>query len=156
MKYLGIDFGEKKIGLAVSDKKGLLSMPLKILNNDKNVWENFEKVLKEEKIEEVIFGKSLNFKGKPNKVNILIEEFSKDFEERFFKSRKEKDLEFNGKVHFENEIFTSIEAKWGIEKDIRRMDTKNKKGNRKSKKEDNIDHKAASMILKTFLEKNKN
>jgi RNase H-fold protein (predicted Holliday junction resolvase) len=33
------------------------------------------------------------------------------------------------------------------------MDIKNKKGNRKSKKEGRVDHKAASMILKTFLER---
>ncbi len=153
MKYLGIDFGEKNIGLAVSDKKGFLAMPLKILNNDKKIWENFEKVLREEKIEEVVFGKSLDFKGKPNSVNTLIEKFSKEFYNKFFKDRKKKDLKFNGKIYFENEIFTSIEAKWGIEKDIRRIDIKNKKGNRKSKKENNIDHKAASMILKTFLER---
>lgn len=155
MKYLAVDFGEKNIGLAISDSAGKVSLPLKILDNNSEIWDNFEKILKEEKIEEVVFGKSLDLSGKPNRVNSLIEKFSKEFKKKFFDNYKKDILNFNGNIHFENEIFTSMEAKWGIEKSIRRVDVKNKKGNRKSKKESKIDHKAAAMILKTFLEKNK-
>jgi len=150
MKHLGIDFGEKKIGLAISDSAGTIAMPFKIINNNglDEVIEKINNIIEKEKISVIVIGKSLDFKGKENNINVLINNFVDNF--------KKKYPLFENKIYFENEIFTSISAKWGIEKPIRRMDVKNKKGNRKNKKEEKIDHKAAMMILKSFLERQKN
>jgi len=150
MKHLGIDFGEKKIGLAISDSAGTIAMPFKIIDNNglDEVIEKINNIIEKEKISVIVIGKSLDFKGKENNINVLINNFVDNF--------KKKYPLFENKIYFENEIFTSISAKWGIEKPIRRMDIKNKKGNRKNKKEERIDHKAAMMILKSFLERQKN
>jgi len=150
MKHLGIDFGEKKIGLAISDSAGTIAMPFKIIDNNglDEVIEKINNIIEKEKISVIVIGKSLDFKGKENNINVLINNFVDNF--------KKKYPLFENKIYFENEIFTSISAKWGIEKPIRRMDVKNKKGNRKNKKEERIDHKAAMMILKSFLERQKN
>ena len=150
MKHLGIDFGEKKIGLAISDSAGTIAMPFKIIDNNglDKVIEKINNIIEKEKISVIVIGKSLDFKGKENNINVLINNFVDNF--------KKKYPLFENKIYFENEIFTSISAKWGIEKPIRRMDVKNKKGNRKNKKEEKIDHKAAMMILKSFLERQKN
>lgn len=150
MKHLGIDFGEKKIGLAISNSSGTIALPFKIIDNNglDEVIEKINNIIEKEKISVIVIGKSLDFKGKENNINVLINNFVDNF--------KKKYPLFENKIYFENEIFTSISAKWGIEKPIRRMDIKNKKGNRKNKKEERIDHKAAMMILKSFLERQKN
>lgn len=53
MKYLGIDFGKKKIGLALAEAG--LAEPYQIIENGK--WElEIKKICEEEKIEKIIIG----------------------------------------------------------------------------------------------------
>lgn len=56
MKYLGIDFGLRRIGLATSE--GSISAPLKILEvkNFHDGLEKIEEVIKKEGIEKIIIG----------------------------------------------------------------------------------------------------
>ena len=75
MKYLGVDFGEKKIGLARSDSQGQMAFPLKIIKNDEKLVETFFEILEEEKIEKIIFGKSLNYQMKENLIHRKLERF---------------------------------------------------------------------------------
>ena len=59
MKYLGIDYGEKFIGLALADTMTNVSMPLEIIRNHE-MEESIEKlleVIEEYKIERVVIGK---------------------------------------------------------------------------------------------------
>lgn len=53
MKYLGIDFGKRKIGLAISE--GILAEPYRITDNGN--WEMvIKKICGEEKIEKIVIG----------------------------------------------------------------------------------------------------
>ena len=56
MRYLGIDYGLKKMGLAVSE--GTLAAPLRVvsLNSLKDALEKARRVIKEQAIDEVIVG----------------------------------------------------------------------------------------------------
>jgi len=56
MRILGIDYGRRKIGLAIAD--GPLAEPLKILryNDIKILSEELEKIINKEKIEKVVVG----------------------------------------------------------------------------------------------------
>ena len=58
MKYLGIDYGRRKIGLAVSD--GKLAEPLKVIRYKDLIVsiEQIKNVIKREKIEKVVVGMS--------------------------------------------------------------------------------------------------
>ncbi len=140
MKYLAIDYGKKNIGLAISDSKSVVAMPYAILQNSNNFLNQLKEIIQKEQIEAIVFGESKNFLGQDNYINLEIKKKAEEVKE-----------EFSLPVHFINEVFTSMESKWGIEKNIRRT----QKNNRKSKKEQRIDDKAATMILKTFLEKKK-
>ena len=113
MKYLGVDFGEKNIGLSKSDSFGKISFAFKILNNDKNLKKNFLKILETEKIKKIIFGKSLNFQMKKNKINQKMELFLQEIKPIL----KKKKISWD----FENEFFTSMEAKQIQIKNLRRF-----------------------------------
>ncbi|MFA4833896.1 MAG: Holliday junction resolvase RuvX [Patescibacteria group bacterium] len=54
-KYLGIDWGEKRIGLALGDSETKLATPHKTVGDIKEIL----KVIKEEKINMVVVGKPL-------------------------------------------------------------------------------------------------
>jgi putative Holliday junction resolvase len=99
MKYLGVDYGKRNIGLAISDSSGSVAMPFGVFENNKNFEQNFKKIVSEEGIEEVVMGKSLNLRGQNNLIQKDIERF------KIF-------IETLGlKVNFINEVFTSMESK---------------------------------------------
>lgn len=141
IKYLGVDFGEKNIGLAKSDSMGQMAFPLIILNNDKNIIENFLKILDDEKIEKIIFGKSLNYQMEENLIHSKLEKFIQQIE-------KKRKIEYE----FENEVLTSMEARRGQSKNERRFQKEDRQKNKINKKK-NIDDSAAALILKSYLDK---
>ena len=76
MKVLGIDYGEKKVGLSLS--AGSLALPWKILNNFKSNQELIEeiiKIIKQEKIEIVVVGMPLSLQGKLSVQTKVVKEF---------------------------------------------------------------------------------
>jgi putative Holliday junction resolvase len=58
MNYLGIDYGRKKIGLAIGDFRSEFCEPYVVLrvNNEKDAVDKINKVVKEEKVMKVILG----------------------------------------------------------------------------------------------------
>lgn len=67
MKYLGIDYGTKKAGLAVSD--GKLADPLMVLRfeNEEELLKKINNIVQKEKIEKVVVGVSENEMGERSK-----------------------------------------------------------------------------------------
>jgi putative transcription antitermination factor YqgF len=139
MKYLAVDYGKKNIGLAISDSEGRVAMPFGIFENNEKFRERFKEIISENFIDEIILGESKNLNGDNNLIQGEINNFANFIED------------LGLKIHFVNEVFTSMEAKWGLEKNIRRPDKKS----RKKIKTERIDDRAAVMILKTFLESKK-
>lgn len=66
MKYLGIDYGDSKIGLALGDSESGLALPYKIIKNNgfNNLLAELFKIIEKEKIEKVIVGLPINTQGK--------------------------------------------------------------------------------------------
>lgn len=64
MKLLGIDYGTKRIGLAVGDTDSKIASPIKTLSFDESFWSNLKSIVREERIEKIIVGmpKSLGVK----------------------------------------------------------------------------------------------
>lgn len=124
MRFLGIDYGKKRVGLALSDSNNNFSIPFDVLPNDKNLKEKIKKICEDNSVSEIVMGESSDFSGKANPImeDILI-----------FKDYLEGTL--NIKVHLEPEFLTSVEAE--------RLQGKNKMS----------DASAASLILKSFLER---
>ncbi|HTG32170.1 MAG TPA: Holliday junction resolvase RuvX [Thermoanaerobaculia bacterium] len=65
MRFLGIDFGEKRIGLAISDPDGRLAVPLATLErrNDRSALRQIAEIAREEKVERLVLGEPVNLDG---------------------------------------------------------------------------------------------
>jgi|SRR3990167_9336723 len=138
-RFLGIDYGSKRVGLALSDESKTLAFPKTILPNDPNLFSAIKKICAEENIEAAVVGESLDKGGKPNPI---MKEINK-FREKFSK-------EINLPIYSEPEIWTSAEA--------RRISVKARpspKGIRPSLDRRPVDASAAALILQRFLEKKK-
>lgn len=139
MRYLGIDYGHKKVGLSLSDEEGKFAFPFKIIPNDMNLVDQVHNICGEENITAIVLGESHDLSGKPNKIMGSIEEFKRNLE-------SELDLP----IHLEKEFMTSMFARGGEGKESNTA--------RKTKKEKggNIDDSAAALILQRFLDRKNN
>jgi len=126
MKFLGIDYGEKKVGIASSDDEGSIAFPEAVLRNDKNLNERLKEICLAKNIKALVLGESLDFKGKPNPIHKKILEF---------KALLESELKIP--VHLESEFLTTRQSL-------------NIQGPNKL-----IDASAAAIILQSFLDKSK-
>lgn len=136
MRYLGIDYGSKRVGLAISDEEGKIAFPYKVLKNDIALVDNIHNICGHEEISAIVVGESYDLSGKPNKIMGSIESLVKNLE---------ADLDMP--VYLQKEFMTSLHA--SVQK------TKAIFSARKIKKEIEIkdDSKSASLILQRYLDK---
>ena len=142
MKYLGIDYGTKKIGVAVSDERGKIAFPKTILLNSPSLMEEIMEMIKEEKIEKIVIGKSLHLDGEKNKLQRDIDIFIQ-------KLRKV----FDGEIIEQDERMSSLVARSHL---YGKGNIENEKwtGRMNKKKRQHVDAGAAAVILQRFLDKN--
>ncbi|MEC7850368.1 MAG: Holliday junction resolvase RuvX, partial [Candidatus Neomarinimicrobiota bacterium] len=64
-KALGIDFGTKRVGLALSDRSNIIASPYRTLNyvSEKDLITQLETVVSENDIEILVLGLPINMKG---------------------------------------------------------------------------------------------
>jgi len=139
MRYLGIDYGSKRVGLAISDEGGVLAFPYKILSNNLELVDNIHNICGEEEISAIVLGESHDLSGQPNKIMGSIEEFKRNLE-----------TELDLPVFFQKEFMTTIEARGRGGKEIN-----NAKKTVKIKQE-RADASAAALILSRYLDKKNN
>jgi len=135
MRFLGVDFGTKRVGIAISDEDGRIAFSLKVLKNDESFFQNFLSLVKEEAIDKVVVGESLDSLGVENYVNKSIKEFIKKLEDEKIPTEKQK------------EFFSSFEAHGREGKE-----SLNARKNTFEKTKD-LDAKAAAIILQRYLDK---
>ena len=125
MSFLGIDFGTKNIGVAISDDNNQIAFPLKTVQN-KDFFKFLDSLLKERKIEKIVVGLPLSLKMQKTQQT--------DLTLNFFKRLKRK---FKGEIVLENEFYTSRQAD--------KLLGDYKKGM--------IDAVSAALILQSYLDK---
>lgn len=140
MKYLGIDYGEKNIGLATSDMGGVVAMPESVIPNDMDTLSYIQDIIEKQGIESIVIGHSLNLDGSDNTVQSEIDSFSRVLESKT-----------GLPVKSISEIFSSRQAKWGVEHTIR-FNPRNVDKRRLHKKQKRVDDKAAAILLQSFLD----
>ena len=123
MRYLGIDFGEKRVGIAISDEEGKIAFPNAVLVNDQDLMKNIVDLCMRNNIEVVVMGESRDYQGQINTIMWKIQGFKKQLETIGFK------------VVYEPEFMTSVQAS--------QITGENKM----------LDASAAAIILQSYLNK---
>ena len=98
MRYLGLDYGHKKIGVALSDERGNLAYPHSVIPTA-GAELSLVKTCEEEEVGEIVIGDTKNLKGGPNPVSEQMEKFAEIMEQKT-----------SLPVHFQTEVFSSREA----------------------------------------------
>lgn len=129
MRYLGIDMGTKRVGLALSDESGAMAFPHDVVPADGTLLDALKALVAEKDVEAIVIGESRDLSGVENPVAVRARELGDA-------------LAASGlAVHYEPELFTTQEA-------MRLPD-----GSMGEKGAD-TDASAAALILARFLEKN--
>ena len=141
MRFLGIDYGTKRIGVAFSDENGMLAFPKEIILNNQDTFKTIGEIIKKENISEIVVGESVDFKGKLNALSARIDIFILELEEKFkIPVRKQK------------EFLTSMEAQKS--KDGKKFLNQSQAHSKlKQIKSGRIDAAAAALILQRYLDK---
>ncbi len=74
-RVLGVDFGTKRIGLAICDENREMAFPLQVVKNDKNSISIISKIIKDKGVSFVVIGESKDFKMKDNPIMDMIRVF---------------------------------------------------------------------------------
>ena len=133
-RYLGIDYGEKRIGLSLSDPLKIIASDYDVLENDniKNVLNKLEKIIKEKEVEKIILGFPYNMNGTVGFQAEIVLNFKKELEK------------FEIPIILVDERESSKKA----ESIMKELKVNNKKIRYTS------DKKAASIILQDYLDYN--
>lgn len=75
MKYLGIDFGTKRVGVAISDAAGMIAFPRATLPNDGQLFSQLSELVKNENIGVIVVGDTRSHGGNDNPVTAEAEAF---------------------------------------------------------------------------------
>lgn len=126
MKLLGIDFGSKRVGIAISSDDNRLAFPKKVLANDKTLIPQIQEFCRINKVTGIVLGESTDYSGGHNPIMKKAQAF---------KTTLQKVLKLP--VYWEPEFLTSQEAM------------------RIQGEKESIDASAAAIILQSYLDKNK-
>ena len=126
MRYLGVDYGWVRIGVAVGDEEMRIATPREVIlrQNDAQAIGEIALVVKRDGIERIIMGLPLGHDGSETDESREVRAFAKKLREKI-----------NLPVEFENEIFTTRMTK------------------HEGVKNENVDAASAAIILQSYLDK---
>ena len=75
MKFLGIDYGARRIGVAVSNAEGTIAFPRLTVENQRGALDTIKKLAVEEKVETVVMGDTRSYGGTENPITKQAEAF---------------------------------------------------------------------------------
>jgi len=133
MRIMGLDIGEKRIGVAVSDELEITSIPLEVYENDKNIISKIKDLITKYHIENIAVGLPYTLKGEiGNQAKKVIS----------FVNNLKKDIEID--VDYMDERYTT--------KIPLKLLGKSNKGRKAGKK---VDKFSAAIILSDYLQRRK-
>ena len=130
MRIIGLDVGEKRIGVARADSNTRIAVPVGFILNDDNLWQEIAKISRVQSSTFFVVGLPRSNEGNETKQSLFARQFAKTLTEKVPEA----------KVRFQDESLTSVEA----EERLKVRKKKYEKGE--------IDAEAAAIILQDFLE----
>lgn len=131
-RVAAIDFGEKRIGIALSDAHRKIALPVKMVEGGKRAIQNIKAALPLKEIDLILVGYPLEMSGRKGAMATLVEQFSKTLEEALGIPILLVDERLSSK---------------GAEVELKQISLKRKERNEK------IDIVAAVLLLQTYLDR---
>ena len=134
-RILGLDYGDRRIGVSLSDPLKIIATPFMVLNNEGNskLLKDLKKIINEKKVDTIVIGLPINLKGNDTLQTLKVRKLKSELSS------------LRVKIFFEDERMSSVLAKNSM------VLQKIKTGHNKSI----IDKRSASIILQQFLNRNK-
>ena len=130
-RAIGIDYGESRVGIALSDPMRIISKPFDTLKNDSQLLSNIKEITIDNNVSHLVVGYPIGMKGQKTKQTKKVDEFIKKLRNNF-----------SQKISIIDERLSSIAAKESL------ILQGIKTGHNKSK----IDSTSAAIILQEFLD----
>lgn len=134
MRYLAIDYGTKRTGLAICDQAETIASPLTVLHGRKGLPEKIAEIARKEHAEAIVLGLPLNMAGTEGPQARLVRRFAQQLRNHI-----------SIPLHFQDERLSSFSA----EEKLAPADLT------AAKRSKRIDAVAAAEILEAFLEQNR-
>ena len=131
MRYLGIDFGTKRAGLALSDETGTIATPLETVETG-GALKRILEIISEKEVSEIVVGEPKEGSSMETELKEFVAQLS---------------LETFLPVHMQNEQFTSVFADQF--RDYEKPKARQTKKDSSKKK----DESAAAIILQRYLDR---
>lgn len=128
-KILGLDVGERRIGVAVGDSVVRLAIPATTILVDGDEIEVLQKIIDEQAIKKIVIGYPRNQAGETTKQTSLVEDFAKRLDG------------LDCQLVFQDESLTSVLAEQQL------------KSHKKPYTKGDIDAWAAKLILQDYLDR---
>jgi len=132
MRYLAIDYGTKRTGLAICDAAETIASPLAVIQGRRELLKKIVEVVEAENVEAIVLGLPLNMTGSESSQTRLVLTFAEELKDHL-----------HIPVHFQDERLSSF----GAEEKL--ASTKFTRGKRRKR----LDAVAAAEILEAFLER---
>ena len=137
MRKLGIDYGEARVGIAITDELNITVQglePIQRNNSDKFILRRLDDILEQYQIDTIVVGLPITLKGNKSERTIKTEEFIHKLKCKYNKL----------KIETVDERLTTVEA----------HKTMNFLNINKNKKKDIVDTISAVYILENYINKN--
>ena len=134
-RILSIDYGDQKIGLAISDPMKIIAKPFKVIRNtsEKEVLNNIRDIINEKSIEKIVIGLPLTLKNTYSEQTKKVKIFTDILKQKL-------DLP----IITYDERLTSLEAKKSLIK----------QGIKTGHNKEFVDMTAAAIFLQSYLDEN--
>ena len=139
MRILGIDYGDARTGIAITDALNITAQGLETIHNegsDRAILRRLDKIIEQYKVDTIVVGKPINMNGTPSERTEKTEQFIHKLKCKYNKL----------KIETVYERLTTVAA----HKTMNFLDVN------KNKKKNIVDTISAVYILETYLNKIKN
>jgi len=135
-RLVGIDYGKKRVGVAVSDPLMIFASPLETVPTA-NIINYLKTYTSKEEVEKFVVGYPINMDNRPSEAAQYVDIFLKQLRKAFPQIP----------VELEDERFTSVLAFQSlIDSGVKKMDRRDKSA---------VDKVSAALILQTYMDRKK-
>ena len=133
-KILGIDYGEKRCGLAITDSAQIVAAPLKTVDT-KTIFSELKSLIDREKINTIVVGEARYLNGEQSATTLLQQQFCDKLQKNFP----------GISLHRVDETYTSKMAQQSLLMSGMKKKDRQQKGN--------LDMVSAAILLQSYLDR---